>query len=268
MLKHLLFSLFIFLPLTGLCMKTHDAHIHYSQDVWDELAPEHAIELLDRNNIDRAIVFSRPPQGARKLYAEAPNRVIPFLQPYRTYRDRFTWHSDADMLQYIKDEIETGFYQGFGEFHLFRDNKDTPILRRMMQLVADHNLAVNAHTDGETMESLIGMQPDVIIIWAHCGMDHPVDDVRRMLRQYPNLYCEMSFRVGLTDSDRKLTAEWKTLLEQHPDRFMVGMDTYMPRYWALLPDAKEYAESWLNQLDAHAARLIAVGNIERLFPRH
>ena len=266
MLKHALMLLTALLPTLALAVQTHDGHIHYNEDVWKDLAPEHAIELLDDNNINRAIVFSTPAEGTKKLYRLAPDRIIPFIRPYRVFRDRFSWHSDADMLAYVKREMESGYYKGFGEFHLFRDHKNTPIVQQMMALVAKHGLAVNAHADGETIEALIAMQPEVVMIWAHCGMDHPVDDVERMLEQYPNLYCELSFRDKLTDINYKLTPQWKRLLETYPRRFMLGMDTYIPRRWAHLPEIKEYAENWLAEIDENAAKLIGGGNIDRLFP--
>ena len=245
----------------------HDGHIHYNDDIWQDLPAEQAIEALDENNIDRAIVFSTPAEGTRKLYRLAPDRIIPFIRPYRVFRDRFSWHSDEDMLRYITEEIETGFYKGFGEFHLFKEHKNTEVLKKMMQVVAKHKLAVSAHSDGETIEALIAMQPKVVMIWAHCGMDHPVDDVERMLDQYPSLYCELSFRDKLTDPENNLTPKWKALLEKHPERFMTGMDTYIPRRWAHLPEIKQYANQWLGQLNAEAAQAIAKGNIERLFPQ-
>ena len=266
MAKPILLFLLVLTPLTVMALQTHDGHIHYNQDVWQELAPEHALEMLDDNQINRAIVFSTPAEGTKKLYRLAPQRVIPYIRPYRVFRDRFSWHSDADMLAYVKREIESGFYRGFGEFHLFKEHKNTPIVQQMMQVVADHGLAVSAHADGETIEALIQMQPEVVMIWAHCGMDHPIADVQRMLQQYPSLYCELSFRDKLTDVNYKLTPEWKALLEKYPQRFLLGMDTYIPRRWAHLPEIKEYAVNWLAELEDDAARLIGGGNIERLFP--
>jgi hypothetical protein len=266
MLKPLLLSLLLFIPVTAMALQTHDGHIHYNEDIWQDLAPEHAMELLDDNQINRAIVFSTPAEGTKKLYRLAPERIIPFLRPYRVFRDRFSWHSDEDMLAYVTREIETGFYQGFGEFHLFKEHRNTPVVQQMMRVVAKHHLAVNAHADGETIEALINMQPRVVMIWAHCGMKHPIEDVERMLRQYPSLHCELSFRNNLTDEDNNITPRWKTLLEKYPRRFMVGMDTYIARRWAHLPQLKERAVSWLSQLDDDAARLIGGGNIDRLFP--
>jgi len=47
---------------------------------------------------------------------------------------------------------------------------------------------------------------------------------------------------------------------------MLGMDTYIARRWANLPELKAYAVNWLSELDENAARLIGGDNIDRLFP--
>ena len=260
-----IFLLFIFIaPLwaSGL----NDGHIHYNKDVWDDLSPQQAFSLLTENGIHRAIVFSTPTAGTEKLYRLSPQRVIPFLMPYRVVRDRFTWHSDQTMVTYVKQKLSTGIYKGFGEFHLFKEHKDTPVIRQLMQLVADHKIMLSAHSDGETIETLIEMQPEVNVIWAHCGMDHPVEDVRRMLAQYPKLYCELSFRYYMFDEDDKLVPQWKALLEQYSKRFILGMDTYIPRRWAGLPENVSFAHQWLNQLQPATKKLIGSGNIDRMFP--
>ena len=266
-MKRYLVLLTLCLPIQIHALEIHDGHIHYNADIWEDLSPQQAIDALNENNIDRAIVFSTPEEGTKKLYRLAPDRIIPFIRPYRVFRDRFSFHSDEAILEYVTREIETGFYQGLGEFHLFKEHKNTPVIQKMMAVVAKHNLAVSAHSDAETIEALINMQPQVLMIWAHCGMDHPVDDVKRMLDQYPNLYCELSFRDKLTDPENTLTPKWKTLLEQYPQRFMTGMDTYIARRWAHLPEIKDYADHWLGQLDPATAKAIAKDNINRLFPR-
>ncbi len=266
----MIFRIFIFIffiyaaPLFAFDL--NDGHIHYNKDVWNDLPAEQALSLLSENGIQRAIVFSTPSAGTEKLYRLAPQRVIPFLMPYRVVRDRFTWHSDPTMVEYIRQQLSTGIYRGFGEFHLFKAHKNTPVVREIMQLIAEHNIMLSAHADVETIEALIKMQPQLKVIWAHCGMDHPFEDVRRMLNQYPNLFCELSFRYNMFDNEDKLLAEWKQLLERNATRFILGMDTYLPRRWAALPEHTEFARQWLNQLQPKTVALIGTGNIERLFP--
>lgn len=244
----------------------NDGHIHYNQDIWEKLKPEEALRLLEENNIQRAIVSSTPTAGTEKLFKLAADKVIPFLRPYRNIRDRYTWHSDPSIIDYIKQQLDKNFYKGFGEFHLFHDHKDTKVILEIMQLVAQHKLVLSAHSDASTIETLINMQPELTIIWAHCGMDQPIKDIRHMLEQYQNLYCELSFRDGITDDSGMLSSEWKTLLETFPDRFITGSDTYIPRRWANLPELTEFTHGWLMQLSPRTANAIARDNINRLFP--
>ncbi len=264
--KLVIFFLFLINIPSSSAFDLNDGHIHYNSDVWADLSKEQALSLLTENGINRAIVFSTPTAGTEKLYQLAPQRVIPFLMPYRVVRDRFTWHSDSSMVAYVKQQLSTGIYKGFGEFHLFKEHKNTVVVQQLMQLIADYKITVNAHSDAETIEALINMQPEVTIIWAHCGMDHPVDDVSRMLKQYPNLYCELSFRYNMFDKENRLVLKWKQLLEQQAIRFILGMDTYIPRRWANLPENSEFARQWLKQLSPSTEKRIASDNIDRMFP--
>ena len=134
-----------------------------------------------------------------------------------------------------------------------------------MQLAADHELAISAHADYPTIRKLIELQPGVRIIWAHCGMDHPFADIKQAIEQYPNLFCELSFRYAMFDEDWQLLPEWKTLLENNPSRFILGMDTYIDRRWANLPEHVEFAREWLEQLPEDARNKIARENINNWF---
>lgn len=246
-------------------LELNDGHIHYNRDVWSDLSPTQALKILSDNGIQRAIVSSTPTEGTEKLYHAAPQRIIPFLRPYREYRDRATWNEDPAMVDYIKHHLASGIYKGFGEFHVFVEHSDTPVMREIMRIAAEKNLTLSAHTDAETIQVLFKMQPTLRIIWAHCGFDHPVQDVKRLLDQYASLYCELSFRNGITTADGKVTAAWKAMLEGYAKRFMIGMDTYIPSQWANLGENADYAQSWLRQIAPDAAELIANGNIARLF---
>jgi predicted TIM-barrel fold metal-dependent hydrolase len=246
-------------------LKFHDGHIHYNKDVWSRMPPENALRYLTDNQIDRFILFSTPTEGTEKLYNLAPDRVIPFIMPYRNHLDRYTFHSDPTMVTYLKEKIESGIYRGIGEFHLFHKHKDTEVVKQIMQLAADHDLAINAHSDYETIKTLISLQPDIRIIWAHCGMSHPVNDIEEAFEKYPNLYCDLSFRYKMFDDEWNLKPKWKAVLENYSDRFILGMDTYIPRRWAELPEHVEFARDWLDQLSEEARNKIARSNIENWF---
>ena len=59
-----------------------DAHIHYSQDVWDAIPPQDAIRRLREAGITRALVSSSGDDGTQRLYQAAPELVIPVLRPF------------------------------------------------------------------------------------------------------------------------------------------------------------------------------------------
>jgi len=132
-------------------------------------------------------------------------------------------------------------------------------------MAADNDLVISAHSDYETVLTLASLQPDVHIIWAHCGMDHPVEDVIDALEKYPNLFCDLSFRYNMFEEDSQLTQQWKSLLENQSSRFVLGMDTYTPRWWADLPESIALDREWLAQLSEQAQHNIARENINNWF---
>jgi hypothetical protein len=79
-----------------------DAHIHYSQSDWAVLTPDQVLAILDRAGVRRALVSSTPDDGTLKLYDKAPQRIVPFLRPYRSREDMLTWHSDPAAQAYAE----------------------------------------------------------------------------------------------------------------------------------------------------------------------
>jgi hypothetical protein len=253
--------------LTVLAIDLHDGHIHYNQSVWKRMSPEEAVRHMGNNAIVRAIVSSTPAEGTEALYQIAPQRIIPFLRPYRTSRDVQTWHHNPEILDYVRSKARSGIYRGFGEFHMWHDHLDGhSIVPQLMQIAADNQWSISAHTDRQTIVALIEMQPSLNMIWAHCGFDVPAQEIRPLIESYPNFYCEMSFYEKLVDEDDNLLPEWKALMEDHPDRFMVGTDPYKDARWGDLQKHTDFIQEWLAQLSPEAASLIAQGNVTRLFP--
>jgi predicted TIM-barrel fold metal-dependent hydrolase len=121
------------------------------------------------------------------------------------------------------------------------------------------------------MERLLGSDRKGVWIWAHTGHFAEPPLVRRLLQTHPNLYCELSYRgsiyPGLTrlpiDTGGRLRPEWKALLEEFPDRFVLGTDVDEP----IVSRYAEFVQFWrgvLSQLSPETAGKIAYQNGERL----
>jgi amidohydrolase family protein len=239
-----------------------DTHLHYSQNSWAQYTPEAVLRILDQASVKRAFVSSTPDDGTLRLHAAAPDRVVPVLRPYRG-GDRDSWYRDASVVDYLEDRLRRGIYRGIGEFHLNGDEARSPVVRRIAALAIRHGLFVHCHCDAEAAEILVGLDPGLRVLWAHAGMSAGPDVVGRLVDRHPMLTVELALRSDVAPGDR-LEPAWKALFLRHPDRFMVGTDTWVPSRWADLPEVQRWYRAWLAQLPPDVARRIASGNAERL----
>ena len=136
-----------------------DAHIHYSQPDWEAYTPEQILAILDTAGVRRALVSSTPDDGTLKLYAVAPQRIIPFLRPYRTRNDMGGWHSDTAVQAYIEERLKRGVYKGIGEFHLSAAHVEAPVVQRCAELAVQQGLFLHAHVDDDTMNACYSATP-------------------------------------------------------------------------------------------------------------
>ena len=83
-----------------------DAHIHYSRPDWQVFPPEQILAILDRAGVQRALVSSTPDDGTLQLHAAAPQRIVPFLRPYRTREDMASWPSDPAVQAYVEERLK------------------------------------------------------------------------------------------------------------------------------------------------------------------
>jgi Amidohydrolase len=241
-----------------------DAHIHYSQPDWQVFAPERILAILDQADVRRALVSSTPDDGTLQLYAAAPQRIVPFLRPYRTREDMASWHSDPSVQAYVEERLKRGIYKGIGEFHLSAMHADAPTVRRCAELAAQQQLFFHAHVDDATIEKFLRLYPQVRILWAHAGMSAPAATVGRLLEQSSHLWVELSLRFDVAP-DGQLDPAWRTVFLKHPDRFMVGTDTWTTSRWDTLVSGMQDVRAWLGQLPREVAAQIAYRNAERLF---
>jgi Amidohydrolase len=244
-----------------------DAHLHYNWEPTPTYKLDEVLALFRKHRITGIIATSRPNSGTHALVeAKADGlEVVPFIRPYRVRADIQTWFGNPAIFDLVEEEFKRGYFRGIGEFHLSGKAADTEWVKKTVDFAVDHDLYLHAHADQEAVEILMRHNPRAKIIWAHTGFGLPTDRVAAMLGKYPNLWGELSYRGGIVDGAGKLTAEWRALFERHPDRFLLGSDTWVPERWASYGDIMAGYRAWLDQLPPEIAAKIAHGNARALF---
>jgi Amidohydrolase len=240
-----------------------DTHLHYSRDGWDAYPVPVVLGLLDKGGIRRAFVSSSPDEGTVMLYEAAPDRIVPVLRPYRERGELGSWHQDASVPPYLEGRLRRPIYKGIGEFHLSGTDAGSPVVRQVVELARRHKLFLHCHCDAEAIEILAGLAPDLAVLWAHAGMSSGPDVVGPLVARHPRLRVELALRSDVAPGGQ-LDPAWRALFTRHPDRFMVGTDTWVASRWPQVPEVQDTARTWLRQLPPDVARRIASENAERL----
>lgn len=241
-----------------------DAHIHYSEPAWAPYPPEAVLAILDRAGVRRALVSSTPDEGTVRLYEKAPGRIVPILRPYRSRDDMGGWHQDPAVLAYVEERLKRGIYRGLGEFHLSAGQTNSVVVQGFVRLALRDNLFLHAHVDEVAAEELLRLDPKLRVLWAHAGMSASPATVGGLLDRYPNLWVELALRFDVAPGGN-LDRAWRALFLRHPDRFMVGTDTWVNSQWDRLPEILDGFRAWLRQLPPDVAERIAYRNADRLF---
>ncbi len=239
-----------------------DAHVHYSHDSVDLTPPARVIELMREANLKFALVSSSDDNGTQLLSSIAPDLIVPGLRPYRLRGETGTWFNDNEALEYVEQLLQKNRYASIGEFHLYGDDADLPIPRRIVELAAQHNLLLHAHSDAAAVERLLAQNSQVKVLWAHSGFDAP-EDIAAMLKKHDRLWADLAFRSEV-GSGGQLSDDWKALFEAFPDRMMLGTDTFTPERMYYLPSHAESARVWLTSLPDELAEKVAWKNAYNL----
>ena len=239
-----------------------DTHIHYSHDAWEMLPPEAAVQVLRQAGLRRAFVSSSSDDGTQMLVQAAPDLIVPVLRPYRRRGEISTWFQDPTVVAMIEERLAAKRYAGIGEFHIYGADADGPVMRRLVELAGEHGIFLHAHADADAVERLFAQDPEARILWAHSGFAQP-DEVRAMLDRYGNLWADLAFRSE-HGSGGTVDPAWKQLFLDHPDRFMVGTDTFTPERWYYVIDHADWSRDWLGDLPPDVAERIAWRNAETL----
>jgi predicted TIM-barrel fold metal-dependent hydrolase len=223
---------------------------------------KHAVQLLRTAGLKGVFVSSSNDDGTQLLLAEAPDLIVPELRPYRTRADTSGWVREDAVLRYMEQRLAKYRYVGVGEFHLYGDEADLPIPRRMVALAREHKLVLHAHSDAAAVDKLFKQWPEARVLWAHSGFDRP-EAVREVLRRHPRLWCDLAYRSDQATQNRVHDA-WREAFEEFPQRFMVGSDTFTPERWHYIGPHASYSRGWLSTLPQPLAERIAWRNAEAL----
>jgi predicted TIM-barrel fold metal-dependent hydrolase len=247
-----------------------DAHLHYNVEAVSQVPLGSAFELFRKNGVAAILANSRPNDGTRALHeAWKKNpalgvQVVPFIRVYRTREDYGTWQDNREILAMIVEEHKRGYYRGIGEFHVHGRAADTPVLKEIVAFAVAQGLVLHAHCDDEALEILYRHHPKARVIWAHTGFGTPLARVEELLRKYPDLWGELSYRSGIAEA-ATLSPEWRALFARHPMRFVLGSDTWINERWASYPSIMGGYRRLLGELPPEAAERIAWGNAAALF---
>ncbi len=239
-----------------------DAHIHYSHDAWELIPPAKAVEILRAAGLKKAFVSSSSDEGTQKLYAEAPELIVPVLRPYRKRGELATWMHDATVIEMLTVLVSENRYAGIGEFHAFGDDMELPVLQGIIELAKQNALFLHAHSDADAIRRIFHHNPEAVVLWAHSGFDEP-EVIAEMLATYPNLWADLAFRSDHVSGD-EIDADWLKLFSEWPRRILLGTDTYTPERWYYVEDHAAMSRKWLALLPVNIAENIAWKNADEL----
>ena len=242
-----------------------DAHLHYNQSHSDQLDPAQILEILQRNNIELAVVTSIPTSLSLELQQASPEQIIPLLGVYADYDDKQNWHQQTDLIRQVEQALVSGKYKGIGELHLFAEHRHSPVFLRVATLATRHRLPLLMHCDPVVIDTLFEHEPDARVVWAHAGAYPYPALLRDYLARYPNLYIDLSMRNERIAPGNRLDPEWENIFMELPDRFMTGVDTFSPGRWHDYSDYAEQTRAWLEQLPDEIARQIRIENTRRVY---
>jgi len=100
------------------------------------------------------------------------------------------------------------------------------------------------------------------VLWAHSGFARP-EEVADALATYPKLWADLAYRSDMAGAGG-LDPSWEEAFTAHPDRFMVGTDTFAPERWYYVGPHAASTRQWLSYLPEDTARKIAFENAEAM----
>jgi predicted TIM-barrel fold metal-dependent hydrolase len=216
-----------------------------------------------------------------------------------------TGFNPADMYaaDHIRRVLKTfpGIFSGVGEFSIHKEfvsakiagptaSLTNPALDRIFDFCAEAGLQVIIHNDIDMpfpktgqdnwdirqLSDLFKRHPNTSIIWAHCGLGRivrPVQDQAAMIDRAlsnPELN-HVNIDISWTEVAKYMTSSPEViercaaLLNNHPDRFLMGTDEVAPQDQASYLKIMDMYKPLLDKLTPETKEKVLKSNYERLF---
>ena len=262
-----LLVLLLGLPTLLVAQPLFDVHLHYNAREAEQLSPDAIMAILDEHRVERAVVIGQPAELATKLYQHAPTRIVPFLGVYRDLRDKIAWPLDETLPARVETALQQGHWRGIGELHIFANHRHRPVFHQLLALAHEYNQVVMIHGDAAVIDTIYEVAPRLKVIWAHAGAYPYPSLLKDYLTRYPGLYVDLSMRNERIAPEGMLLEDWYDLFMEHPDRILLGMDTFSLNRWQSYGEWAAETRYWLAQLPQDIATELAWNNAELLFAK-
>ncbi len=261
------------------------------------LNPEKIIPLMDEAGVRLTLLSARndrQPADVIALASEYPDRIIPMV---RTKGKAFNKNS-GKYYSLMEKQLSIPKFKGMGEillFHAKKGNKapeiavypDDPQAVFAIDACLERDWPIVAHIEFraakgkkkkfmQKLEALLVAHPEHPVLLIHMAQ-LGAEDVKRLLAKYGNLHFMTSHSNPITTNDTKqpwinmfkgknLAPEWKALMVEFPDRFVLTFDNVWPNHWgdSYLKQARLWRKN-LEMLPSNVAHAVAHGNAERLW---
>jgi predicted TIM-barrel fold metal-dependent hydrolase len=285
-----------------------DVHMH----LYKGLQPQELLEAMNRNNVrwGGGVGPLGPGYDPKDFSQLLGKRYFP-AGAQAEYHDMFMSGGESEMtnpespkfkalVDKLTNQFEKKEITGLGELILSNHNSSAfPAYRRkvridsepfqiLFRLAQKYQGFVVIHADDNSdsiaeITTLAKNFPSVPLILAHCVSGSSADTIRKLFEAFPNLYCETSYRSTARNSSPQLYAsmihtessaksDWIGLIEQMPDRFMVGSDFYIIAMGGAFAKDVSYDKviesirsGLLSQLKPETIKKLAYQNAQKLF---
>ena len=178
---------------------------------------------------------------------------------------------------------------------------DHPLFLMLADIAAEHNAPIDLHMEAvpqdmplpshlksppnpahlhaniAAFERLLAHNPRAKIIWDHAGWDNTgyrtPELCRRLLQAHPNLYMELKLDAQdvemnpllVNGASGPLKPEWMKLLQDFPDRFIIGSDQHYPMPEQAGPQRWQEIVLLFNQLPGDLRLKIGTENAAHIY---